>query len=155
MGVIERFKEKFVQRGDNECWEWKAGKVGNTGYGKFKAENGKTVRAHRFAWEVFVEPIPDDVCVLHECNNKLCVNPNHLYLGSHSDNAGDRMKAGAVVKSQPLLCKLYDEEVWLVRRLLAYGVTQTLIAKMFKVSRVTVRRIRDNINFSTRGSCNA
>lgn len=63
---------------DTPCWNWTASLRGG-GYGQVKCDN--TVQyAHRVSWVLHEGPIPDGRNVLHECNNKICVNPKHLYL---------------------------------------------------------------------------
>ena len=71
--------------------------------------------AHQVAWALTVEPLPPKVCVLHKCNNPGCVNPKHLYIGTHTDNARDRRGAGR----QP--SKLSADEVREMRRLYESG----------------------------------
>lgn len=87
--VIYAFWQK-VRIGQN-CWEWTAatytGK--NGGYGA--AWDGyKRLQAHRLSWRINVGPIPAGKCVLHHCDNRLCVRPEHLYVGTKKDNATDR-----------------------------------------------------------------
>lgn len=78
---------------EEECWEWTGATSG--GYGRF-SHMGKEIRAHRFSWELFNGvPIPSsDLLVRHTCHNSLCVNPHHLLLGDHMDNANDKVEAG-------------------------------------------------------------
>ena len=76
----------------DECWEWTDGCDGD-GYGVVGA-GGKTVRAHRVAWEVAHGPIPDGVHVLHQCDNPPCINPAHLFLGTQADNMADKVAKG-------------------------------------------------------------
>jgi hypothetical protein len=89
-----RFYEKFVRDG-NGCWIWESATQGE--YGCF-TEGPRVARkckqAHRVSWELHNGPIPDDMCVCHKCDVKLCVNPDHLFLGTHSDNMQDRSKKG-------------------------------------------------------------
>lgn len=74
------------------CWEWIAGRY-VSGYGQvFMAK--KSGKAHRAAYRMFKEAIPPGRWVLHKCDNKLCVNPEHLILGTHSDNVADRDSKG-------------------------------------------------------------
>jgi hypothetical protein len=84
----KNFLKKFIQGNSDECWEWLGTKI-NSGYGKFLLG-----LAHRFAYEYFVGPIPEGLCVLHKCDNPGCVNPNHLFLGTHKDNTQDMYKKG-------------------------------------------------------------
>lgn len=64
--------------------------VTTSGYGQMKID-GKMLRAHRIAWEIIHGPIPSKLQVLHKCDVRLCCNPDHLYLGSNSDNVRDRV----------------------------------------------------------------
>ncbi|MGH1502812.1 MAG: HNH endonuclease signature motif containing protein [Acidimicrobiales bacterium] len=86
--VLERFEAKIDRRGD--CHEWKAAKQR---YGMFNA-GGVMVRAHRLAYVLEYGGIPEGAHVLHHCDNPGCVNPEHLFLGSHRDNMKDKERKG-------------------------------------------------------------
>ena len=79
----------------NGCWLWLAGKCGpsNNPYGRFQFKK-KSVRAHRASYELFIKRIPKGQLVLHSCDVPLCVNPEHLFLGTHSENMRDRDRKG-------------------------------------------------------------
>lgn len=84
---LSRFETKFsVTPG---CWPWH-GSMQSTGYGAFHVK-GKYVAAHRFAYAAYVGPIADGLLVLHSCDNPICVNPDHLRLGTDSDNTADKV----------------------------------------------------------------
>jgi hypothetical protein len=86
--LTKRFWDKVNQI--EGCWLWTAG-VKNNGYGGFRLNN-QTINAHRAAWLMVNGEIPKGLLVLHRCDNKLCVNPDHLYLGTHRDNMRDAVE---------------------------------------------------------------
>ena len=85
---IDRFWSKIDKTPNpNGCWIWIAGKD-KDGYGFFKL-NGKTIRAHRFSYEIHYGKIPNGLNVLHHCDNPTCIRPHHLFLGTCQDNSND------------------------------------------------------------------
>lgn len=87
----KRFWSKVGGAGD-ECWIWQ-GYAGSEGYGTINI-NQYPHLAHRIAYMFSSASIPDGICVLHECDTPLCVNPSHLKLGTWKDNSEDRIKRG-------------------------------------------------------------
>lgn len=86
---MERFWSKVVKT--DYCWHWIASL--RNGYGAFKIY-GLVVDAHRVSYQLSNGNIADGKMILHKCNNKICVNPNHLYEGNRVDNANDSITAG-------------------------------------------------------------
>jgi HNH endonuclease len=84
--LLERL-ERFIDKSDN-CWEWTASTT-KQGYGHLTFRY-RTLYAHRAMWECINGEIPDGLDVLHKCDNPPCVNPDHLFLGTHQDNMKDR-----------------------------------------------------------------
>lgn len=90
--IEERFWSKVHAKPSAGCWLW-AGAMGGRGYGQFSLQ-GRRVGAHRAAWLVATGEHPGDLCVCHHCDNPRCVRPDHLFLGTHSDNMRDRDRKG-------------------------------------------------------------
>jgi len=87
----------------DECWEWN-GTIQNTGYGA-KWIKGKQFHTHRLAYAWANGPIPNGMCVCHKCDNKICVNPGHLFLGTQTDNLQDMCRKGRHWCQQKTHCK--------------------------------------------------
>ena len=86
-----RFWEKVEVKNENDCWNWLGWKV--RGYGRIK-RNGVKELAHRISYSIHFGHIPERKCVLHTCDNPSCVNPNHLWIGTHQENMTDRGRKG-------------------------------------------------------------
>lgn len=98
--LAERFWEKVRRVGPSSCWEWTA-HCDRRGYGEIgsSGNRGKPhLRAHRVSWEIHNGPIPDGLFVLHRCDNRKCVNPHHLFLGTAKDNTQDMLAKGRGVE---------------------------------------------------------
>ena len=93
----ERFMSKVEPEPNTGCWLWVASIFGNTGYGLFNlVRDGRKSadNAHRVSWEIFRGEIPKGAYVLHRCDVRTCVNPDHLFIGSHQDNMTDCARKG-------------------------------------------------------------
>lgn len=87
--------ERLTKRSDgtNACWLW-LGRLDKDGYGMLRRTRGAAERVHRIAYEIYVGPIPDGLCVCHTCDVRNCVRPSHLWLGTTLQNTQDKMAKG-------------------------------------------------------------
>jgi hypothetical protein len=144
----QRFKAKVRVNPETECWEWAASR-NTSGYGQFRFR-GMAELAHRVSWVLFRGEIPQNdtayrtVNVLHRCDNIICVNPEHLFLGDQADNANDSVSKGRWGRRG---CKgeahgrvVLTEEA--VRKIRASKDTVKVIATKFGISKSNVRHIR-------------
>ena len=144
---VDSFMSKIKMGAIDECWPFMA-YVHREGYGQFRFNTGRRARvipSNRMAWMVFVGTDPGDLFVCHTCDNKLCVNPRHLFLGTPRDNVMDMMRKGrnyVQVGPRGYHWKLNQEQVDLIRdahgRL---GQTVSQLSRKFNVSRSTIGRI--------------
>lgn len=137
---VERFWAKVDKSGgDDVCWPWMAYKD-EYGYGRFGL-HGTPIRAHRIAFFLSTDSVAEEVC--HHCDNPACVNPNHLFGGTHTDNMADKATKGRQ------FAKLTEATVREIRRLHAAGAgyTQKILGEMFGVNRSQIRRIVNRVNW--------
>lgn len=148
--IEDRFHEKVDKspgHGPNgDCWIWVSVKPPNR-YGLILFGKKQTL-AHRVSYELANGPIPKGLWVLHRCDNPPCVNPDHLFLGTPTDNVQDCISKGRNSNGQRQRgeahpkSKLKNEQVIEIRRLWEVGgITQLKLAAMFGVSNTTIRCI--------------
>lgn len=97
--VQDRFWSKVDVQSPDECWEW-AASTGSHGYGAFNLDGSEVIPAHWVSWMLETGEWADDH-VLHYCDNKRCVNPSHLYEGTHQDNMVDAFESGLSQPPEP------------------------------------------------------
>ena len=147
-GDVARFN-KFVPRdlSADECWEWQSTR-NNSGYGKFWLD-GRTDLAHRVAYRIANGPIPLGLSVRHACDNKPCVNPAHLLVGTVKDNAQDAVERGRYRRGAANgTAKLTDDAVRDIRRRWHLGETQVSMAQHFGVSRAAIQFVLSGKNWA-------
>ena len=141
----ERFSDFVAMIPFHSCWEWTGRYCGpiKSRYGNFW--NGKkSERAHRFSWRMHHGEIPSGMDVLHRCDNMMCVNPDHLFLGTKKDNAMDMAAKGRSTRGQKnAMAKLSDDAANDVVLAIGRGIeTQKEIASRHGISREMVSRIK-------------
>jgi hypothetical protein len=132
-GLAQLFLGRFIKAPG--CWLW-IGAFRSDGYPVIKY-NGKTYRANRVSFEYYNEYIDEELDVLHDCSNKSCINPDHLYLGTNTDNAQDRLRTNING------FYLYDYHVLEIHRRANNGEDQNLLAIEFKISRCMISLIKN------------
>lgn len=126
------------------CWIWKGGKNAPNGYGQI-SYRGKVTGTHRVSLILSGVGVPDDALVLHRCDVRTCVNPDHLFVGTVQDNSDDKVAKGRHVYFQGGargMAKLNDESVREIRRLYAGGGwTVVALGERFGVSFSSISRV--------------
>jgi HNH endonuclease len=137
--ILQRFTRKYRVDEPIACWLWQAS-VDKDGYGHFWM-NGRNCKAHRIAFELF-KGNPGNLQVLHKCDTPGCVNPDHLWLGTNTENTADRDAKGrtsrnhtkAYIGEENGRAKLTSDNVRTIRELLAQGLRQRDVAEKFGIS---------------------
>jgi hypothetical protein len=145
--VIARFLSNCSHGDSAECWNWH-GIMNTNGYGRFSL-NDRHRLAHRVSFQMFIGQIPKGMVVCHRCDNRKCVNPNHIWLGTQSENLKDafvkgRMKHPDTTGEKNGNRKLSWEKVRAIREMKSSGVKSFLIASSFNVSTSTIYDIVKN-----------
>jgi hypothetical protein len=148
--LAERFWSKVDKRGINDCWEWQA-YTHKFGYGIIN-DNKKIKKAHRVSWELH-NGDTQGLYVLHKCDNRKCVNPNHLFLGTQLDNIDDMVTKNRHAKgkdhSNKFLgeknhqSKLTEKDIIEIKESLRNGIRGDLLASKFNVSAAHISNIKN------------
>lgn len=138
--LADRLESAIIREPNTGCWLWvKAVSIG--GYGQIGV-NRKVEVAHRVSYRLYVGPIPSGALVLHKCDTPACINPGHLFLGTHKINYDDMTAKGRRASfsgEHNSNVKLTFAQVEEIR---ASGLTQVELAKMYGVNQPHVSRIK-------------
>lgn len=129
---IKRFWSRIGTADPDECWRWNGG-VGSCGYGFVSIGDGRNEGAHRYMWRLLNGPVPDGICVLHRCDNRVCVNPAHLFLGTKGDNGRDcaakfRTSKGKLSPAEVLAIRQDARSIRAIAR--DYGVNSSCVSRV-------------------------
>ena len=148
MKLEERFWTK-VQKTDG-CWQWLGSELKN-GYGSFRF-NGHTIRAHRMVWILTYGQIPEGKKVCHHCDNRLCMNPQHLFLGTQKDNIWDMIiKGRSPTVGKPQIgeanrnAQLTQKQALEIRTSALRGKE---LAKLYSISLSQIYKIKENLRWA-------
>jgi hypothetical protein len=139
----ERLMKSVTKQPNGGCWEWR-GTVLTSGYGQIR-QNNEPITTHRASWIVHRGPIPSTMFVLHKCDVRHCINPDHLFLGTQSDNMRDRTnkgRDGVKYGTGHWNSRLRPQDIKKIRELSASGLHNgKQLAAMYAVHPVTISNI--------------
>jgi hypothetical protein len=154
---IDRFWSHIDIRNEDECWEWKLSKD-KDGYGRLKVRKNNVIymiRANRFSYMVTFGEIPENMSILHSCDNPSCVNPKHLRAGTLLDNANDReirkrhKHLATTIGEECYSSKIKESDVPVIRRLYEENIlTLKEIGDMYGIGERTIYSIARGTSWS-------
>lgn len=139
---VEKFWLLVDKKSNDECWNWLGG-ISDNGYGAIDID-GKTISTHRFSYSISKGKIPEGLKVLHSCDNRGCVNPNHLFVGTAKDNTQDMISKGRLNPPIGERCgnaKVTKSQVLEIRELWKSGMKQKNIAPIYGLANAYISTI--------------
>lgn len=131
LNTLDKFWNLVVKT--EQCWEW-TGSTNRYGYGRYWYQEHEHP-AHRLAYELTYGPVPSNLLVCHRCDNRRCVRPDHLFLGTTADNTRDRHQKQRDARGERVnTAKLTATQVLAIRRLYTEGTTIANLARQYGVS---------------------
>ena len=140
---IDKYSQPITEVG---CWIW-TGAVTSVGYGLCQSvKRKKTASAHRVAYEAFIGEIPNGMIVAHACDNRLCVNPNHLWLATHKENSQDMVNKKRSARGEKCgKSKLTNEQIKVIRE---SNLSTYKLGAMFNVTRQNIGFIKKHLTWN-------
>lgn len=137
----DRFWPKVAKGEPSDCWHWTA-YVATHGYGQIALSGRRRESSHRVAYELAFGAIPKGLCVCHKCDNRLCCNPAHLFLGTIAENNADMKAKGRHSGGDRRKCVLLTPaKVARIRAMAAQGILRRVIAHEIGISKSYVGRV--------------
>jgi len=138
-----RFWNMVDKSNGDGCWEW-LGAIHKVGYGAIGSGTrpSRALYAHRVSWELHNGAIPEGQLVCHTCDNRKCVNPDHMFLGTHKDNQRDMAIKGRGVNI------LNPPDIPRIRKMLDDGFSTTVIGRKFGVTPGTISSISRGVSWA-------
>jgi hypothetical protein len=148
--AVERFHQKY-EIDESGCWLWTGGTRPNSKgvpYPRHWTDDRKSIGAHRFSFELVRGAIPKGMYVCHKCDTPLCVNPDHLFVGTHHDNMRDMVQKKRSFtgrgENKKGLAKLTNQQADQIRKM---DISHQKLATMFGVSATTIGRIKSRESY--------